>query len=149
MDISNIKQLIELIKDTDINEIEYSVGDETIRIVRSSAVAAVKNSSDMAIKNAEAEYAAEENKNAEKSFIHINSPFVGTFYCAPSPGEKPFVEIGSEVKKGQTIGIVEAMKLMNAIEADADGIIKQILKKDGEPVEFGEPLFTIDPGFEG
>ncbi len=141
MDINTIKELIELIEQKDIVEIEYSTADGKIRIVRASRETPVRSIADHA---GRAETAGTEIKEEEQG-ISVNSPFVGTFYCAPSPSEKPFVEIGTKVKKGQTIGIVEAMKLMNAIEADADGSIRQVLKKDGDPVEFGEPLFIIAP----
>ncbi len=146
MKIDDIKELIELIEGKDIVEIEYSSGDEKIRITR-SATGAVRH--EQKARSAEPADAKQEavaaEIAAESGMVSVNSPFVGTFYCAPSPSEKPFVDIGTRVKKGQTIGIVEAMKLMNTIEADADGTIKQVLKKDGDPVEFGEPLFIIDP----
>ncbi len=144
MDIHEIEELIKLIENKDIMEIEYSKGDEKIRIVR--AVEITKKAGKIQQERPDEMPGALHPDTGEgNAFISVNSPFVGTFYCAPSPSEKPFVEIGTKVKKGQTIGIVEAMKLMNAIEADADGAIKQILKKDGDPVEFGEPLFIIDP----
>ena len=144
MDIHEIEELIGLIENKDIMEIEYSKGDEKIRIVR--AVEITKKAGKTPQERPD-EMPGTLHPDADEgnAFISVNSPFVGTFYCAPSPSEKPFVEIGTKVKKGQTIGIIEAMKLMNAIEADADGAIKQILKKDGDPVEFGEPLFIIDP----
>jgi|YelNatPaOPRAMG01_1025707.scaffolds.fasta_scaffold10091_5 acetyl-CoA carboxylase biotin carboxyl carrier protein len=145
MNIEEIKQLIDLLEQKGLSEIEYSKADERIRLVRNI-------SKDVSYELKKQELEAQKTPKTEqteiqeaKSLISVNSPFVGTFYCAPSPSEKPFVEIGTRVKKGQTIGIVEAMKLMNAIEADADGYIKQILKKDGDPVEFGEPLFIIEP----
>ena len=144
MDIHEIEELIGLIENKDVTEIEYSKGDEKIRIVR--AVEITKKAGKIQQERPdEMPGALHPDAGEGNAFISVNSPFVGTFYCAPSPSEKPFVEIGTKVKKGQTIGIVEAMKLMNAIEADADGAIKQILKKDGDPVEFGEPLFIIDP----
>jgi acetyl-CoA carboxylase biotin carboxyl carrier protein len=144
MDINDIKELIELIENKDIIEIEYSKADEKIRIVRATAEIPKMELKTQQTKSDQISGTVPLNTDERKTYISVNSPFVGTFYCAPSPSEKPFVEIGSKVKKGQTIGIVEAMKLMNAIEADADGVIKQILKKDGDPVEFGEPLFAID-----
>ncbi len=144
MDINDIKELIELIENKDIIEIEYSKADEKIRIVRATAEIPKMELKTQQTKSDQISGIVPLNTDERKTYISVNSPFVGTFYCAPSPSEKPFVEIGSKVKKGQTIGIVEAMKLMNAIEADADGVIKQILKKDGDPVEFGEPLFAID-----
>lgn len=142
MNIEEIKQLIELMEQKNLNEIEYSKADERIKIVRNTNEIFSKTLSYQQQQDSQQNTHVETSEN--KTLISVNSPFVGTFYCAPSPSEKPFVEIGSKVKKGQTIGIVEAMKLMNAIEADADGYIKQILKKDGDPVEFGETLFIID-----
>lgn len=142
MDINTIKELIELIEQKDILEIEYSIGEEKIRIVRATQETPGRSVMPPGTHDKVPETAGADLAEKEAG-ISVNSPFVGTFYCAPSPSEKPFVEIGSKVRKGQTIGIVEAMKLMNAIEADADGIIRQILKKDGDPVEFGEPLFII------
>ena len=143
MDIHEIEELIGLIENKDIVEIEYSKGDVKIRIVRAVEVTR-KAGKTPQVRPDEMPGTLQPDADAGDALISVNSPFVGTFYCAPSPSEKPFVEIGTKVKKGQTIGIVEAMKLMNAIEADADGSIKQILKKDGDPVEFGEPLFIID-----
>ncbi len=145
MDINDIKELIELIENKNIIEIEYSKADEKIKIVRAAAEIPTMGQKTQQPQPNQISENSPLNAAGKKAYISVNSPFVGTFYCAPSPSEKPFVEIGSKVKKGQTIGIVEAMKLMNAIEADADGVIKQILKKDGDPVEFGEPLFSIDP----
>ncbi len=145
MNINDIKELIELIEDKDILEIEYNKADEKIRILRYSAAHTKQDYKTKPIESGEPKSEAEQDRTDENALVSVNSPFVGTFYCAPSPSEKPFVEIGAKVKKGQTIGIVEAMKLMNTIEADADGSIKQVLKKDGDPVEFGEPLFIIDP----
>lgn len=145
MDIHEIKELIDLIETRDIVEIEYSKADEKIRIVRATPEIFPKGGTLRQERSDGPLGPVRPDENEGKDLISVNSPFVGTFYCAPSPSEKPFVEIGVKVKKGQTIGIVEAMKLMNAIEADADGVIKQILKKDGDPVEFGEPLFTIGP----
>jgi acetyl-CoA carboxylase biotin carboxyl carrier protein len=82
----------------------------------------------------------------DKPGVLVTSPFVGTFYRAPSPDSPPFVDVGSKVKKGQTLCIVEAMKLMNEIEAEADGTVAEILVQNATPVEFGEPLFRIVPG---
>ncbi|MGB9735820.1 MAG: acetyl-CoA carboxylase biotin carboxyl carrier protein [bacterium] len=143
MNIEEIKQLVELMEQKNLSEIEYSKADERIKIVRNAHEIVATSTESLQTQKLSENTQAETKGN--NKLISVNSPFVGTFYCAPSPSEKPFVEIGSKVKKGQTIGIVEAMKLMNAIEADADGYIKQILKKDGDPVEFGEPLFIIDP----
>jgi acetyl-CoA carboxylase biotin carboxyl carrier protein len=87
-----------------------------------------------------------EAKPADKPGVLVNSPFVGTFYRAPSPESPPFVEVGAKVKKGQTLCIVEAMKLMNEIEAETDGTVAEIFAQNATPVEFGEPLFRIVPG---
>jgi acetyl-CoA carboxylase biotin carboxyl carrier protein len=87
-----------------------------------------------------------EAKPADKPGVLVNSPFVGTFYRSPSPDSPPFVEVGAKVKKGQTLCIVEAMKLMNEIESEVDGAVAEILVQNATPVEFGEPLFRIVPG---
>ncbi|MCL4478843.1 MAG: acetyl-CoA carboxylase biotin carboxyl carrier protein [Deltaproteobacteria bacterium] len=146
MDTNSIKELLAIIEEKkDIIEIEYSKGDEKIRITRQLVKAAGPSTERFQKKGLAEEQTMLQKTEQDVHSLTINSPFVGTFYSAPSPSDKPFVEIGDIVKKGQTIGIVEAMKLMNEIEADADGKIVQVLKKDGEAVEFGEPIFIIEP----
>ena len=145
MELDEIKQLIELLKGTDITELQIEREGSKLKIRREKylssfeAISSAKRSEVAARKETEAEV-AEENKLAT-----ITSPIVGIFHRAPSPESPPFVETGSTVMKGQVLCIVEAMKLMNEIESDTDGIISKILVDNGQPVEYGEPLFLIEP----
>lgn len=141
MDFKDLLEIISIMKESDIEEIEFS--PERIRVKR------FQNRSEPVPAPVQ-QIQTTENKSVlsekEKNNLYaVNSPFVGTFYRAPSPGAPPFVEIGDFVQKGKTLCIVEAMKLMNEIEAEVSGKVVQILKKDGESVEFGEPLFLIEP----
>ncbi|MDE0733444.1 MAG: acetyl-CoA carboxylase biotin carboxyl carrier protein [Gammaproteobacteria bacterium] len=147
MDIRKVKKLIELLESSDIAEIEIKEGEEAVRISRGStattapvayAPAPVAPIAAPVAAPMEAEAAAP----AAKGKV-IPSPMVGTFYRAPSPSSPPFVEIGKHVKVGDPVCIVEAMKMMNQIEADHAGVVEAILIEDGEPVEFDQPLITI------
>ncbi len=152
MEIKKIKQLIELLNDTDITEFELDEGDDSVRISKNSPFATatvttpVQQIAPAPAAPAAAPAAAEIAPIAEPASLGrtINSPMVGTFYSAPSPDDAPFVKVGQKVKIGDPICIVEAMKMFNKIEADADGVIKSILLSDGEPVEFDQPLFEIE-----
>lgn len=150
MDIRKIKKLIELLEESGIHEIEIKEGEESVRIARAGAATVPVHYSmpaamPMAAPAAAAPAAASAAPAAPAISGHtVKSPMVGTFYRSPSPGAKSFVEIGDHVKKGDTICIIEAMKMMNNIEADADGVIKAILIENGTPVEFDEPLFVIE-----
>lgn len=153
MDIRKIKKLIELLEESGINEIEIREGEESVRISRKMENTAtqyvVAHSPQMnaapqapaAIPVANA--APIEEKSSLPDGHVMKSPMVGTMYRAPSPTQPPFVEIGSTVKAGETLCIVEAMKMLNQIEADASGTIVAILVENGQPVEFGQPLFVI------
>jgi acetyl-CoA carboxylase biotin carboxyl carrier protein len=156
MDIRKIKKLIELLEESGINEIEIREGEESVRISRKQESAApqyvVAHSPNMGAMNSPAPQnnvptlGAQEpvpEKNALPEGHIMASPMVGTMYRAPSPTQPPFVEIGSQVKTGDTLCIVEAMKMLNQIEADATGTIVAILVENGQPVEFGQPLFVI------
>lgn len=146
MDIRKIKKLIELIEESDVEELEIKEGDDSIRISRRSGHAAPLQFAHAMPQEAMARPAAateEQHVPAVQSNNTINSPMVGTFYRSPSPGAKPFVEVGQSVQAGDVICIVEAMKMMNQIEADISGVIQSIDAVDGEPVEFDQPLFTI------
>ena len=149
MDIRKVKKLIELLETSDIAEIEIKEGEEAVRISRNSsvttAVAAPAAAPVAAPAPSPAAPAAAEEKPAPQATSgHIvSSPMVGTFYRSPSPSSPPFVEVGTHVKAGDVVCIVEAMKMMNQIEAEKAGIIEAILVKDGEPVEFDQPLVTI------
>lgn len=149
MDIRKIKKLIELLEESGIAEIEIQEGDDSVRISRygqSAPVATVAAPIAAAAPAAAPEPAAEAAPAAAPSFNghEVKSPMVGTFYRAPSPGAKPFVEIGDTVTAGDTICIIEAMKILNQIEADKSGTIKAILADNADAVEFEQPLFVIE-----
>ncbi|CAD6874317.1 acetyl-CoA carboxylase biotin carboxyl carrier protein [Methylomonas fluvii] len=145
MDIRKIKKLIDLIEESDIAEIEIREGEESVKISRYSAApiqyAAPLASAPVAVAAAPAAVAPAEEK---VSGHVVKSPMVGTFYRSASPGSAAFVEIGQSVSNGQTLCIIEAMKILNQIEADKSGKIKQILVENGHPVEYGQPLFIIE-----
>ena len=149
MDIRKVKKLIELLETSDIAEIEIKEGEEAVRISRNSSVTttiAVPTASPVAAPapSPAGPEAAEEKPAPQATSGHVvSSPMVGTFYRSPSPSSPPFVEVGTHVKAGDVVCIVEAMKMMNQIEAEKAGIIEAILVKDGEPVEFDQPLVTI------
>jgi acetyl-CoA carboxylase biotin carboxyl carrier protein len=154
MDIRKIKKLIELLEESGIAEIEIKEGEEAVRISR-MPTAALRPGGAMAAMPlalappvegpaAAAPPAAPEAGKLRPSDHVITAPMVGTFYGSPSPGAKPFVEIGDEVKVGQVLCIIEAMKMMNQIEADRGGRITSIMARNGEPVEFGQPLFVVE-----
>jgi len=152
MDIRKVKKLIELLEESGIAELEISEGEETVRICRyprSSAPAAVQYLAPpgaAAAPAAPAASAAAAGAAASRASDEhtITSPMVGTYYASSSPGAKAFVEIGSEIKVGQTLCIIEAMKMMNQIESDKDGRITAIMAQNGDPVEFAQPLFIIE-----
>jgi acetyl-CoA carboxylase biotin carboxyl carrier protein len=152
MDIRKVKKLIELLEESGIAEIEIKEGEESVRISRSSSLTvapapmvAAAPVAAPAVAPAPAPVApAAGNESAVPSGHTVNSPMVGTFYRAPSPGAANFVEVGDKVSEGDTLCIVEAMKMMNQIEADKSGTIKAILIDDAAPVEFDEPLFVIE-----
>ena len=147
MDIRKVKKLIELLETSDIAEIEIKEGEEAVRISRSSSVMTTVVAPATAPAAAPAPSpvaAAEEKLGPQTTSGHVvSSPMVGTFYRSPSPSSPPFVEIGTHVKAGDVVCIIEAMKMMNQIEAEKAGIIEAILVNDGEPVEFDQPLVTI------
>ncbi|MBV35213.1 acetyl-CoA carboxylase biotin carboxyl carrier protein [Kangiella spongicola] len=153
MDLRKIKKLIELVEESGVAELEIQEGEESVRISRSSsapAPAPVHYAAAPAPQAApapapQAAPAAESAPAKEEVSGHkVLSPMVGTFYAAPSPGAKDFVEVGQQVKAGDVLCIVEAMKMMNQIEADVSGTVKAILVSNGEPVEYDEPLFIIE-----
>jgi acetyl-CoA carboxylase biotin carboxyl carrier protein len=158
MDIRKVKKLIELLEESGIAEIEISEGEESVRISRYPPGGAQPQYAPqyvMAAPPAQAPAAtapalaaapapAAEEKAAYREENTVTAPMVGTYYSAPAPGAKAFVEIGEEVKNGQVLCIIEAMKMMNQIESDKAGRVKAILAKNGEPVEFGQPLFVIE-----
>lgn len=148
MDIRKIKKLIELITESDVEEIEIKEGDESIRInrrqhvVSSPATPVVNAAPAAAAPLTEVPAASPETSNTNNAQT-INAPMVGTFYKAPSPESAPFIEVGQSVQAGDVLCIIEAMKMMNQIEADRSGVIQSIEVSDGEPIEFDQVLFTI------
>jgi acetyl-CoA carboxylase biotin carboxyl carrier protein len=149
MDLRKLKKLIDLVQESGIAELEITEGEEKVRISRSggsvqSAVMAMPQlAQPMAAPAAAPAVAAEAPAPAEPEGHVVKSPMVGTFYRSPSPGAKPFVEIGQTVNAGDTLCIIEAMKLLNEIEADVAGTVKAVLVENGQPVEYGQPLFVI------
>ncbi|SNR81533.1 biotin carboxyl carrier protein [Methylobacillus rhizosphaerae] len=150
MDLRKLKKLIDLVEESGISELELTEGEEKVRISRhlpasqapvqfAQPYIAAPAAPQVAIPAAAA---AEPAAPAIEGHV-VKSPMVGTFYRAPSPDAKPFVDVGSSVTAGDTVCIIEAMKLLNEIEADKTGVIKAILVENGQPVEFGEPLFII------
>jgi acetyl-CoA carboxylase biotin carboxyl carrier protein len=156
MDLRKLKKLIDLVEDSGIAELEVTEGEEKVKIVKGGSagkevaalspsavpVAAAPPAQAAPAPPAPATPAAAEAPTALEGHI-VKSPMVGTFYRAGAPGAKPFVEVGDTVKVGQTICVIEAMKLMNEIEADKDGVVKAIMVENGQPVEYGEPLMMI------
>jgi acetyl-CoA carboxylase biotin carboxyl carrier protein len=147
MDIRKIKKLIELLEESGIAEIEIKEGEEGVRISRmpvgvAAPVAQVAAAPPLA-PAASVAPAAEVAKPKPNEHV-ITAPMVGTFYASPSPGAKAFVEIGDEIKIGQVLCIIEAMKMMNQIEADKAGRIASVMASNGDPVEFGQPLFVVE-----
>jgi acetyl-CoA carboxylase biotin carboxyl carrier protein len=152
MDLRKLKTLIDLVAESDIAELEVTEGESKVRIVKSSALP--QNQMVMmqpqgipqyhaAPAPAAAPVAAAPAVAAEPTGHIVKSPMVGTFYRSSAPGSPAFVEVGSVVKEGETLCIIEAMKLLNEIDADKSGTITQILVENGQPVEFGQPLFVI------
>ena len=154
MDIRKIKKLIELLEESGIAEIEIKEGEEAVRISRMpTGNALVHALPQFALPQIAASLPAEvpaaaapaaEAAKARSNEHVVTAPMVGTFYAAPTPGAKSFVEIGDEVKVGQVLCIIEAMKMMNQIEADRSGRITSIMARNGDPVEYGQPLFVIE-----
>ena len=151
MDLRKLKTLIDLVQQSGIAELEITEGEEKVRISRFGGAAApmmVQPAQQMVqlspLDAAEpAATATEPAAAAEPEGHTVKSPMVGTFYRSSAPGAKAFVEVGAQVKTGDTVCIIEAMKLLNEIEADCDGVIKAILVENGQPVEYGQPLFVI------
>jgi acetyl-CoA carboxylase biotin carboxyl carrier protein len=152
MDLRKLKKLIDLVQESGIAELEVTEGEERVKIVRTgrgtvevgAAAPAFAPPPAAAGAPAQAAPAPAEAVPAAPEGHAVKSPMVGTFYRASAPDAKPFVEVGDSVKAGQTVCIIEAMKLMNEIECDRDGVVKAILAENGQPVEYGEPLFIIE-----
>lgn len=153
MDLRKIKKLIELVEESGVAELEIQEGEESVRISRSGSTVAAPAPAHYAVPAPVAAPAAAPVAEAaapvaaaepQISGHAVKSPMVGTFYSAPSPGAKDFVEVGQTVSVGDVLCIVEAMKMMNQIESDKAGVVKEVLHSNGDPVEFDEPLFIIE-----
>jgi acetyl-CoA carboxylase biotin carboxyl carrier protein len=150
MDLRKLKKLIDLVQESGISELEVTEGEEKVRIAKHYGTVAAPVQQYMmapaAAPQAPVAGTSSVNLDDEDELPEghvVKSPMVGTFYRSPSPGAEAFVQIGQTVKQGETLCIIEAMKLLNEIEADASGVVKATLLENGEPVEFGEPLFVI------
>ena len=146
MDLRKIKKLIEMLQESDLNEIEVKEGEESVRINRKKEI--VNNSTQFISQNkldnlSKAQPLEEDNKGLV-DLIDVKSPMVGTFYRSPAPDKPPFVEIGQKIKVGDTLCIVEAMKMMNQVKSEFNGTIKDILVENAQPVEFDEVIITLD-----
>ena len=156
MDIRKVKKLIELLDDSGIAEIEITEGEESVRISRyapgapvaaapaPAPVAAAPVAAAAAAPAGPTDAAAAPAEASEEDGFEVTAPMVGTFYAASSPGAAPFIQVGDRINEGDTLCIIEAMKMMNQIEADVSGVVKSIRIQNGEPVEFGQVLFVID-----
>jgi acetyl-CoA carboxylase biotin carboxyl carrier protein len=146
MDLRKLKKLIDLVQESGIGELEITEGEERVRISRAGANAPVVMASQapMAMVTGPGAAPAAPEAPAAPTGHTLKSPMVGTFYRSPSPGAPSFIEVGQVVTKGQTLCIIEAMKLLNEIESDAAGTVKAILVENGQPVEYGQPLFVIE-----
>ena len=150
MNLNELKELIKLLRDSDIEELELEKSGFKVRLKKKEAYSYSPAKERDAIPvyhpaEAEESLVAGEKEKDGKKLVTVTSPIVGTFYRAPSPDASPYAEVGDSVKKGQILCVVEAMKLMNEIESDVDGRIQEILAENAHPVEYGEPLFLIEP----
>lgn len=153
MDIRKVKKLIELLEESAVDEIEIHEGEESVRISRRSTVSTppfypqhyTVPMSQPPFPGDASVLATVAEPSSEPTGHTVTSPMVGTYFESPSPGAKPFVEIGRHISSGDTVCIIEAMKVLNQIEADVSGEVRAVLVSDGQPVEYGEPLFIIEP----
>ena len=152
MDIRKIKKLIELLEESALTEIEISEGEESIRLSRSSPLDPAESTTANPLPALLAETSSPSRESSSiaatledlPGTVPVVSPMVGTFYAAPNPESSPYVKTGSEVTLGDTLCVIEAMKIFNHVEAECSGVIRKILKTSGDPVEFGETLFLIE-----
>ena len=152
MDLRKIKKLIEMLQESDLNEIEVKEGEESVRINRkkesvihaSTPISVGQNLNQSSAPLTQTDSSEIENGQAAKDLNHITSPMVGTFYRKPAPDKEPFIEVGQTVKKGDTVCIIEAMKMMNQVKSEFDGKVIAINIEDGDPVEFGQELISIE-----
>ncbi len=142
MEIDDLKELISLLQDTDITEIQLEKDGTKVKIRRQMLVSSLEMHPKKTPVTIEKTQESEEDV---QRLVTVTSPIVGTFYRSPSPEAPPFAESGGRVRKGQVICIIEAMKLMNEIESEVEGVVVRVLVENGQPVEYGEPLFLIEP----
>ena len=152
MDLRKLKTLIDLVSESGVAELEITEGEDRVRIVNRNGAAPVQLQQPITVAQQmpvtmpapEPTVAPIATPDVVQSGTPLTSPMVGTFYRAPSPGAEPFVKVGDTVKKGQVVCIIEAMKLLNEVEADTDGVVKEVCVENGQPVEFGQSLFIIE-----
>ena len=152
MDLRKIKKLIEMLQESDLNEIEVKEGEESVRINRkkesvihaSTPISVGQNLNQSSAPLPQTDSSEMENGQVAEDLNHITSPMVGTFYRKPAPDKEPFIEVGQTVKKGDTVCIIEAMKMMNQVKSEFDGKVIAINIEDGDPVEFGQELISIE-----
>jgi len=151
MDIRKVKKLMELLEESGMSEIEIKEGEESVKISRYGNSPAPAHhpiqsfvQQQAPVSSAPTSQTASQNEQPQETGQSVTSPMVGTFYSAPSPTAKPFVSIGQKINQGDTVGIIEAMKIMNQIESDQSGTVVEILVKDGEAVEFGQSLIVVE-----
>ena len=152
MDLRKIKKLIEMLQESDLNEIEVKEGEESVRINRkkesvihtSTPNSVGQNLNQSSAPLPQTDSSEIESEQAAEDLNHITSPMVGTFYRKPAPDKEPFIEVGQTVKKGDTVCIIEAMKMMNQVKSEFDGKVIAINIEDGDPVEFGQELISIE-----
>ena len=143
MDLRKIKKLIEMLQESDLNEIEVKEGEESVRINRKKE-SIIQTTAPSTLKSDQLEKNDGENTIEYGNHEKIVSPMVGTFYRKPAPDKEPFIEVGQMIKKGETVCIIEAMKMMNQVKSEFDGKVISINIGDGEPVEFGQELISIE-----
>ncbi len=153
MDLRKLKTLIDLVSESGVAELEITEGEDRVRIVNNHGASIPVHGTSTVVLPAEIPAAAMAPAPAAPASAaapeapagkSLNSPMVGTFYRAPSPGADPFVQVGDTVKKGQVVAIIEAMKLLNEVEAEEDGVVREICVENGQPVEYGQPLFILE-----
>ena len=148
MDLRKIKKLIEMLQESDLNEIEVREGEESVRINREKEVQhfvqAQSEKASNAKKSVSKRGSLEEDKDEDLNLKNIKSPMVGTFYRKPAPDKSPFIEVGQKINIGDTVCIVEAMKMMNQVKSEFEGTIKEIHIQDGQPVEFDQTLISVE-----
>ena len=147
MEIEDLKELMGLLKDTDVTELQIEKDGVKVKIKREKFFGHLELPPIMHEKREikKEEVVVETEAEAEGKLLTVTSPIVGTFYRSPSPDAEPFIDVGARVKKGQVLCIIEAMKLMNEIESEVDGVVVRMLVDNGHPVEYGEPLFLVEP----